>query len=122
MNQLDVVQITNPGNGIGDTQRRLQYLSTPGADSDPEKVRSAARELASYFVHMLIREMRRSIPKNPLLYGGKTEEIFQDFLDEEYAGEMVRSNQLGLADTIYKSIENLLKQSPRDADSMREGS
>lgn len=121
MNQVDVVQLNEARGGIGQTLSKLQYLNSPNADNDPEKVRSAARELSSYFLHMLIREMRKSVPKNPVLYGGKTEEIFQDFLDEELAARMARSGQFGLADSIYESLQNLLKSKGKNADIEGEG-
>jgi flagellar protein FlgJ len=121
MNQIDIVQMSGQGGGIGQAQRKLQYLTSSDADADPEKVRGAAREFASYFLHMLIREMRKSVPKNPILYGGKTEELFQDFLDEEMASRMVASNQLGLADAIYQNLQNLLKQSQQGADIEKRG-
>lgn len=122
MNQVDIVQLNGAQGGVGQTLSKLQYLNSPNADNDPERIRSAARELSSYFLHMLIREMRKSIPKNPVLYGGKTEEIFQDFLDEEFAAKMARSGQLGLADSIYESLENLLKPNRQSADIEGRGS
>lgn len=116
MNEFDFASASVRQSGVGETAIRLQYLRSPDADSDPERLRAAARELEAYFLHLLIREMRKSIPPNPLIHGGTSEKIFQDFLDEELAGELARSNQLGLADTIYKSLQNLLKQRPEHAD------
>ncbi len=116
MNQVDVASIAARHAGVGQTEMKLQHLRTPDADSDPEKLRAAARELESYFLHVLIREMRKTVPPNSLLNGGKAEEIFQDFLDEEIAAEMARSNQVGLADLICKSLENLLKQKGESVD------
>ena len=60
--------------------------------------------------------MRKTVPKNPLFSGGKAEEVFQDFLDEEMAGRLAGTNQLGLADLIYNSLETMLKQKPENAD------
>jgi flagellar protein FlgJ len=116
MDQIDLASASVRHAGVGETELRLHYLRSPGADSDPERLRAAARELESYFLHSLIREMRKTVPSNPLLNGGKAEEIFQDFLDEEIAGELARSNQLGLADLIYKSLEELLKQNHKNVD------
>ena len=116
MKEFDLASASARYAGVGETARRLQYLRSPNADSDPKKLRAAAQELEAYFLHVLIKEMRKSIPKNPILYGGKTEEIFQDFLDEQIAGELARSNQLGMADVIYKSLQNLLKQKHQTAD------
>jgi len=116
MNEIDIAAISAGRAGIGQTELKLNYLRSPNADSDPEKLRGAARELEAYFIHFLIREMRKTIPPNPILHGGKAEEIFQDFLDEEMAGEMARAGQLGLADLIFDNLQNLLKQRPENAD------
>ena len=116
MDHLDIASTSLRHHGVGQTELRLQYLRSPDADSDPEKLRGAARELEAYFLHMLIREMRKTVPPNPIINGGKTEEIFQDFMDEEIAKELAETNRLGLADLIYSSLENLLKETPKDAD------
>ncbi|MBI4830281.1 MAG: rod-binding protein [Candidatus Lindowbacteria bacterium] len=109
MDQFDIASVSARHAGIGETERKLQYLRIPDKSSQPQRLRAAAQELEAYFLHMLMREMRKTVPKNPILNGGKAEEIFQDFLDEEIAGELGRSNQLGLADLIYKSLEDSIK-------------
>lgn len=117
MDQLDIAALNAGRAGIGQTEQRLAYLrSSPGADSDPKRLRAAAQEIERYFIHVLMREMRKTIPPDTLLGGGKAEEIFRDFLDEEIAGEMARAGQLGLADLIFDSIQNLLKQKSGNAD------
>ncbi|GAB4348987.1 MAG: hypothetical protein Kow0099_31850 [Candidatus Abyssubacteria bacterium] len=118
MDRFDLANYSFRQTGVGETQLRLQYLRSPDADTDPERLRAAARELESYFLHLLIREMRKTVPPNPLIHGGRAEEIFQDFLDEQTAAEIARSNQLGLADQIYKSLVNLLKSRPETADNV----
>ncbi len=118
MDRFDLADYSFRHAGIGETQARLEYLRSPNGDTDPERLRAAAREMESYFLHMLIREMRRAIPPNPLISGGRAEEIFQDFLDEQIAAEMARANQLGLADLIYNSLANLLKTKPETADNL----
>ena len=116
MDQLDLASTSLRHEGLGQTGIRLQYLKSADADSDPEQLRAATRELEAYFLHVLIREMRKTVPRNEILNGGKAEEIFQDFLDEQIALEMARSGRFGLADSIYADLENLLKQSPKNAD------
>jgi len=116
MNQLDIVSTSLRHPDVGQTGQQLQHLRSSNADSDPEQLRGAARKLEAYFLHVLIREMRKTVPPNPILYGGKTEEIFQDFLDEEISKELAISNQLGLADLVCRSLENQLKQTTEDAD------
>jgi flagellar protein FlgJ len=116
MNQLDIVSTSLQHPGTGRTEQQFQHLRSIDKDSDPEQVREAAQKLEAYFLHVLMREMRKTVPPNPILYGGKTEEIFQDFLDEEIAKKLAISNQLGLADLVCRSIENRLKQTAENAD------
>ncbi len=116
MNQFDLASTSVRHAGIGQTELRLQHLRSAGTDPEPAQLREAAGELEAYFLHVLIREMRKTIPPNPILNGGKAEEIFQDFLDEEISIELAKSGQLGLADLIYKNLEELLKQTPKNAD------
>ncbi len=116
MNQFDIASAGIERAGIGQTDLKLNYLRASGDDSDPERLRGAARELEAYFIHVLIREMRKAIPPNPLFGGGKAEEIFQDFLDEEIAAEMAKTNQLGLADLIFDSMADILKDKGGNAD------
>ena len=116
MNELDFAAANARHAGIGQVELKLGYLRSAGDGSDSERLRGAARELETYFIHLLIREMRKTIPENSVLSGGKAEEIFQDFLDEEIAGELARSNKLGLADMIFQDIAKFLKQDDEVAD------
>jgi flagellar protein FlgJ len=116
MNQFDIAAINAGKAGIGQTEQKLNYLRPSEGTTDAERLRAASQELESYFIHLLMREMRKMIPPDPLVGGGKAEEIFQDFLDEELAGELSRTNQLGLADLIFDSMQNMLKQKGKNAD------
>ena len=116
MDQLDNAAFNSFQAGVGQTEAKLHYLRSANSGDDPVRLRGAAKELEAYFIHTLMREMRKTIPKNSILSGGKTEEIFQDFLDEELAGQLARSNRLGLADQIFESLQILLKQKPENAD------
>ena len=116
MDQLDIGAMNANHAGIGQTEMKLNHLRSPNADSDPKRLKEAAQEIEKYFVQVLMREMHKMTPPDPLVGGGKAEEIFRDFLDEEIAGEMARSGQLGLADLIFDSMQNLLKQKSGNAD------
>ena len=55
---------------------------------------AACQDFEAIFWHQIMRQMRRSIPKSGLLDGGMGEEIFQDFLDEEYSRLLARQRTL----------------------------
>ena len=64
----------------------------------------ACEEFESLFTHMLLRSMRRSVPKSGLIDGGTGEEIFQDMLDEKISVETASTGQLGLAKTLFDQL------------------
>jgi len=75
--------------------------------ADPEKKRlyDAAVEFQSIFVNMMLKSMRSSLHKEQdLLYGGRTQEIFEDMLYDEYAKLMSRQGGFNLSDDLYKQI------------------
>jgi Rod binding domain-containing protein len=116
MDQIDIAALNTYQAGVGQTALRLNYLKSSGAGDDPENLRAASRELEAYFIHVLMREMRKTVPANSIMSGGKAEEIFQDFLDEELSGQMAASGRLGLADMIFDNLQNILKIKAENAD------
>jgi flagellar protein FlgJ len=72
--------------------------------SDRKRLMEACEEFESLFTHMLLRSMRRSVPKSGLIDGGTGEEIFQDMLDEKISVETASTGQLGLAKTLFDQL------------------
>ncbi len=69
-----------------------------------EKLLEACQEFEVIFWQQILRQMRRSIPKSGLLDGGTGEEIFQDFLDGEYARILARQGSGSLAHILYEQL------------------
>ena len=69
------------------------------------KLRNACDGFEEIFVHKMIQVMRGSADKDPLISGGRGEEIFQDMLDENYAKLMTQNRSLGLSDLIYEQTK-----------------
>ena len=64
---------------------------------DPEKKRlyDAALEFQALFVNRMLKEMRSTLkPEKDLLHGGRTQEIFEDLLYDEYSKQMSKANIL----------------------------
>lgn len=75
--------------------------------SDPErkKLYEASQEFQAIFLNQMLSAMRRTVKKeNDLLNGGRTQEIFEDFLYDEYAKSMSRQPGFTLSDEIYKQL------------------
>jgi flagellar protein FlgJ len=77
-------------------------------DPEKQKLYNASVEFESVFVNMMMKEMRKSIQKNDLFHGGYAEDIFEDFLYDEYSRDISKSSKLGLAEKIYSSMVDYL--------------
>ena len=67
---------------------------------DPEKKRlyDAALEFQALFVNRMLKEMRSTLkPEKDLLHGGRTQEIFEDLLYDEYSNAKSKTGGVSLA-------------------------
>jgi len=69
-------------------------------DSTPEE---AAKQMEAMFVHMILKEIRKTMPDN-VFGGGQAGDMYQDMLDSEMAKEIAASGNLGLADQLKELI------------------
>ncbi len=74
---------------------------------EAQKQKKAADQLEEYFVHQMIREMRKTVPKDDLL-GGESQfatDTYYDMLDQQISQQIVRSGGFGYSKQILKSLE-----------------
>jgi flagellar protein FlgJ len=69
-----------------------------------ERLMNVCIEMESLFVARMLKEMRNTVHKNALLHGGFAEEVFEDMLYDEYALELSRNSNLGLAKMLYEEL------------------
>lgn len=79
-----------------------QPAEQPGvAAREDKQTMEACRQFEQLVVSNLLHEMRDSIPGDSLIPKGNGEKVFQDMLDNEYAGEISRTSPFGLASMLY---------------------
>lgn len=69
-----------------------------------KKLMNACVEMESLFVSKMLKEMRKTVHKGEFLHGGYAEEIFEDMLYDEYALNLSKTSNLGLAKMIYNEM------------------
>jgi len=74
--------------------------------AEDKKLREACQEFESFFMYLVMKEMRKTVPETELFHGGKAEEIFRDMLDEEMAKEMSKPSVggFGLGQMLYQQL------------------
>ena len=92
-------------NSIDQTASKVDDLSARGSrEKDVTKVKQLASDFESIFMEQIFRSMRSSVQKSGLVDGGNAEEIYTSMLDSEYAKEMSKQGNAGLAQMIERQL------------------
>jgi len=84
---------------------KVDDLSARGSrEKDVTKVKQLASDFESIFMEQIFRSMRSSVQKSGLIDGGNAEEIYTSMLDSEYAKEMSKQGNAGLAQMIERQL------------------
>ena len=81
----------------------LRKRVTPGPNQDA-KLKEACEGFESVFIHQLIKEMRKTVPKDGLLHSSQ-EEQYSSMFDEELAKSLAKGGGIGLADYMQGQIK-----------------
>jgi Rod binding domain-containing protein len=78
----------------------------PGAQrSAPVDDAKAAKEVESLFAFQLLKAMRRTVPEDGIMSGGKGEEIAHTLQDEALSKAIAEAGGLGLARHLLPALE-----------------
>ena len=72
---------------------------------DDRALRSACAEFESYFLYIMMKEMRKTVDRKDSLLYSQTEDMFQQLLDEEYGKSLAKAGGIGLADMMYRQLK-----------------
>lgn len=74
-------------------------------DKTHADLKKATQSFESYFLHQMLQEMRKTVPKDTLLGDdAHQEEIFQDMMDQTMADSMSQRGDLGLGKMLYDQL------------------
>lgn len=68
------------------------------------KLKAACTEMEAVFLNLLMKEMRKSVPKGGLVGNSSQEEIVRSLLDSEMTKNMAQSGGVGLAEMLYRQL------------------
>ena len=69
-----------------------------------KKLMDVCVQMESIFVSRMLKSMRNTIPRTKFMHGGFAEKIFEDMLYDEYALNLSKTANLGIADMLYKEL------------------
>lgn len=85
--------------------RRVDAATTSPAPKASEEEIAAANGMESMYVHMLVEQMRKTVPENELFPKSQGERIYEGMLDYEYADMVAGSGNFGIADQVLAEIQ-----------------
>ncbi len=72
------------------------------------QLKQACSEVESLFLYMMLKEMQKTVDKNPIFGQSNAEEIYQDMKNIELSRVLSEKSVLGLADLLFKSMKKFL--------------
>ena len=82
-------------------------------DRDAASLKQSCQEFEAIFIQSMFKSMRKTIPEGGLFEKDTAHEIYQDMLDSEISKEISRKQSMGLADQMYRQMEELLINSEK---------
>ena len=72
-----------------------------------KKLMDTCIEMESIFVKQMLSSMKKNVDKGEFLHGGYAEEIFEDMLYDEYALNMSKNSNMGIAKNLYEELSRI---------------
>lgn len=71
---------------------------------DKEGLKKVCQEFEGFFLNMMFKQMKATIPKSEFIPKGTGREIYDAMMDETLMGEASKNRGFGLADMLYKRM------------------
>ncbi len=88
---------------------RIETPAPPALDKKHLDLKKATQQFEGYFLHELLKEMRKTVPDDKLLGDeGHGQEIFRDMMDQTLSESMSSRGDLGMAKMMYDQLASSL--------------
>jgi flagellar protein FlgJ len=84
---------------------RIETAAPPALDKKHQDLKKATQQFEGYFLHELLKEMRKTVPEDKLLGDqGHGQEIFRDMMDQTLSDSMSSRGDFGMAKMMYDQL------------------
>ncbi|EOD00725.1 rod-binding protein [Caldisalinibacter kiritimatiensis] len=74
---------------------------------DNQKLMEVCKEFESIFIHMMLKQMRSTVPDSGITNKSTAREIFEDMYDQEVAKQVSNQGEgIGIAKVLYEQMKN----------------
>ena len=84
---------------------RIETAAPPALDKKHLGLQKAAQQFEGYFLHELLKEMRKTVPEDKMLPDkSHGEETFRDMMDQTLTDSMSSRGDVGIAKMMYDQL------------------
>lgn len=87
-----------------DAVQKSDSVTTSAQTKKEQELKDACKGFEAMFLNIMYREMRKTVPKDPLFGESNAENIFKDMRDTQLMQNVADSGGIGLADMLYKQL------------------
>lgn len=91
----------------------LKKIGQTADTTKDAKLKKACQDFEAIILQQMLTAMRKSIPKDGLLEGGYSQDMYQSMYDEALAKEMASGKGIGLADNLFQQLSGASKPQAR---------
>ncbi len=73
-------------------------------DEQKAQLKNLAQDYEGVFLNQLVSAMRKTVPENEFMPTSHAEKVYRSMLDQEYAKQLAKSEQIGLSKVVYAQL------------------
>lgn len=73
-------------------------------DRQDKQLKDACRDFEALFLSIVLKQMRKTVPKSDLFGSDPAGETFQEMMDNELGKSAARTSSVGIADMLYRQL------------------
>lgn len=85
-------------------KKSTHIVNAQSLSAQDKQLKEACKGFESMFLSLMYKEMRNTVPEDPLFGESNAMSIFKDFQDTEMMKNVAESGGIGLADMLYKQL------------------
>ena len=99
-------------------QAQLQAKRTEGPRDSKylSQLQKVSKDFESIFLSYMLKQMRKTVPEDPIFGNSNAKDIFQDMYDDATSRDLSKAGGIGLASILYKQLATIQTTKPANTD------
>ena len=99
-------EIVNAENKVNQAKLNAKRIENKNSQYD-KQLKKVSQDFESIFLSYMLKQMRKTVPEDPLFGNSTAKRIFYEMYDEAVAKELARAGGIGLAIILYKQLSQI---------------